>query len=69
MFIVTKQVIVSEAQTRALNAPNANFRSWLGAATKWHETIENMSFRPKEVDCACLLQKNKKRFRRHKLVH
>ena len=37
--------------------PNANFPSGLGAATKWHETIENMSFRPKVVDCACLLQK------------
>jgi hypothetical protein len=37
--------------------PDANFRSGSGAATKWHETIENMSFRPKVVDCACLLQK------------
>jgi hypothetical protein len=42
--------------------PDANFRSGSGAATKWHETIENMSFRPKVVDCARLLQKNKKRF-------
>ena len=38
--------------------PDANFRSGLGAATKWHETIQNLSFRPKVVDCACLLQKN-----------
>ena len=37
--------------------PNANFRSGLGAATKWHETIQNMSFRLKVVDWACLLQK------------
>ena len=49
MFVVTKQEIVSEA----------NFRSGVGAATKWHETIENMSFRPKVVDCACLLQKKR----------
>src|SRR6185503_19236202 len=28
-----------------------------GRATKWHETIQNMSFRPKAVDWACLLQK------------
>ena len=62
MFVVTKQEIVSEAQTRALNAPDANFRSRSGEATKWHETIENMSFRPKVVNCACLLQKNKKQF-------
>ena len=62
MFVVTKQEMVSEAQTRALNAPDANFLSGLGAAAKWHETIQNMSFRPKVVDCACLLQKNKKQF-------
>ena len=37
--------------------PDANFRTRSGAATKWNETIENMSFRPKVVDCACLLQK------------
>jgi hypothetical protein len=37
--------------------PYANFRSGLGAATKWHETIQNMSFRLKVVDWACLLQK------------
>ena len=49
--------MVSEAQTRALNAPDANFLSGSGAATKWHETIQNMSFRPKVVDWACLLQK------------
>ena len=36
---------------------DANFRSGSGPATKWHETIENMSFRPKVVDCVCLLQK------------
>ena len=62
MFVATKQEMVSEAQTRALNTPDANFRSRSGEATKWHETIENMSFRPKVVDCACLLQKNKKQF-------
>ena len=37
--------------------PDANFRTGSGAATKWHETIENKSFRPKVVDCVCLLQK------------
>ena len=62
MFVVTKQEMVSEAQTRALNAPDANFLSGLGAAAKWHETIQNMSFRLKVVDWACLLQKNKKWF-------
>ena len=30
------------------------FRS---AATKWRETIQNLSFRQKEVERACLLQK------------
>ena len=37
--------------------PDDNFRSGSGAAKKWHETIENIRFRPKVVDCACLLQK------------
>ena len=36
---------------------DTNFRSRSGAATKWHETIQNMSFRLKVVDWACLLQK------------
>ena len=58
MFAVTKQEMVSEAQTRALNAPQYKFLQ----ATKWRETIQNMSFRPKEVEWACLLQKNKKWF-------
>ena len=61
--------------------PETNFRSRSGAATKWHETIQNMSFRPKVVDWACLLKKqeivdlayslrqNKKWFQRHKLMH
>jgi len=39
------------------------------AATEWHGTTQNMSFRPEIVDWACLLGKNKKWFRRHKLMH
>ena len=50
MFVVTKLEMVSEAQTRALNAPDTNFHSGSGAATKWRETIQNLSFRPKVVD-------------------
>ena len=51
MFVATKQEMVSEAQTRALNAPpDTNFRSGSGAATKWCETIQNLSFGPKVVD-------------------
>ena len=37
--------------------PETNFRNGSGAATKWRETIQNMSFRPKVVDWACLLKK------------
>ena len=37
--------------------PDANFLSGLGAVAKWNETIQNICFRPKVVDCACLLQK------------
>ena len=62
MVVATKQELVYEAQTRALNAPDTNFQSGSGATKKWRETIQNLSFRPKVVDWACLLQKNKKRF-------
>ena len=47
---------------------DTSFRNWSCASTKWRETIENMSFRPKVVDWACPLLENKKRFWRHKLV-
>ena len=57
MFVATKQKMVSEAQTRALNAPDTNFHGGSGATKKWRETIQNLSFRPKVVDWACLLQK------------
>ena len=36
---------------------DANFHNGLGAATKWRETKQNFSFRLKEVEWACLLQK------------
>ena len=62
MFVATKQEMVFEAQTRALNAPDTNFQSGSGVTKKWRETIQNLSFRLKEVEWACLLQKNKKRF-------
>jgi hypothetical protein len=42
--------------------PDANFRNGQGAAIKWRETIQNLSFRLKEMEWARLLQKNKKRF-------
>ena len=37
--------------------PNTNFCNGSGAAMKWRETIQNMSYRPKVVEWACLLQK------------
>ena len=42
---------------------DTNFCNGSGGATKWHETIQNMSFRPKVVDWACLLQKTRNRCR------
>ena len=50
MVIATKQELVYEAQTRALNAPDTNFQSGSGVTKKWCETIQNLSFRPKVVD-------------------
>ena len=44
------------------------FRNGSRAATKWRETMPNMSFEPKVVDWACSLQKNKKWFRQNKLI-
>ena len=37
--------------------PKTNFRIRSGAAAKWHETIQNLSFKPKVVYWACWLQK------------
>ena len=37
--------------------PDTKFHNGSSAATKWCDTIQNMSFRPKVVDWACLLQK------------
>ena len=48
--------------------PDRRFRNGSRAATKWRETTPNMSFRPKEVDWACSLQKNKQWFRGHELM-
>ena len=36
---------------------DTNFRNGSGVATKWCDTIHNMSFRSKVLDWACLLQK------------
>ena len=40
---------------------DTSFRNRSGASTKWRKTFENMSFGPKVVDWACLLEKNKKK--------
>ena len=60
MFVATKQEMVSEHKLVHYMHVDTNFQNGSGAATKWHETIQNMSFRPKVVDWAFLLQKNKK---------
>src|SRR6185436_15608714 len=38
-------------------------------ATESCETTQKISFRPKEVDWACSLRKNKTQLRKHKVVH
>src|SRR6185503_677803 len=38
-------------------------------ATESCETTQKLSFRPNEVDWACLLRKNKTQLRKHKVVH
>jgi len=48
--------------------PDTHFHNGSRAATKWCETILNMSFGNKEVDWACSLQKNKKWLHGHKLM-
>ena len=44
---MTKQEMVSEASTRALDAPDTDFHNGSGAATKWRETTRNTRFRHK----------------------
>ena len=62
MVAATKQEMVSDHKLVHYMHADTNFRNGSGAATKWRETIQNMSFRPKVVEWTCLLQKNKKRF-------
>ena len=69
MFIVKKQESASEAQSRALYAPNTSFHNGYLWATESRETIQNKSFRANEVDWACSLRKNKNQLRMHKVVH
>ena len=57
MFVATKQEMVSEHKLVHYMHADTNFQNGSGAATKWHETIKNMSFRPKVVEWTCLLQK------------
>ena len=38
---------------------DTSYRNGSGASTKWRETTENMSFGPKVMDWACLLQKKR----------
>jgi len=59
MFVVTKQEMVFEAKLVLFMHLDTNFCSGSGAATKCRETIQNLSFRPKVVDWACLLQKKR----------
>ena len=47
MFVVTIQEMVSEAQTRAFDAPDTDFHNGSGAATKCRKTTRNTSFRRK----------------------
>ena len=69
MVVAKKQEMVPEAQTRAYKAPGTRFHNGAHVATESRETTTNMSFGPKVVDWACSLRKNKKWFRRLKLVH
>jgi hypothetical protein len=47
MFVATKQEMVSEAKTRAFDAPDTDFHNGSGAATKWRETTQNTNFKCK----------------------
>jgi len=70
-FIKIFQVVCLESYySETFNQMHADnsFRNRSGASTKWRKTFENMSFGPKVVDWACSLLKNKKKFRRQKLV-
>ena len=48
---------------------NTRFRNGYLSATESCETTQNISLRPREVDWACSLRKNKKCFQKHKVVH
>ena len=68
MFVAMKQEMVQGHKLMPCIHLDTRFRNGSRAATKWRETIPNLSFGPKEVDRACSLQKNKKWFQGHKLM-
>ena len=57
MFVVKKQDATSEAQSGAFYAPQNPISQLVPPATESHETIQKLSFGPKEVDWACSLRK------------
>ena len=58
MIVAKEHETLSEAQSGALYAPPTP----VFAITESRETTHNMSFRPKGVDWACSLRKNKNTF-------
>jgi hypothetical protein len=69
MFLAKNEEMIPVAKTRACMHPDTCFWNGLRAATKLHETTQNMCFGPKVVDWACSFRKTKKWFRWQKLVH
>src|SRR6185503_10074149 len=58
-------IVCLESYSETFNQmhPDTSFRNGSGVSMKWRETTQNMSFRNKIVDWACLLQKTRNRSR------
>src|SRR6185436_1221320 len=69
MFVAKNKTQLWEHKVVHFMHPKTRSHNMYLPATESHETTQNLSFGPQEVDWACSLQKNKTQLRKHKVVH
>ena len=69
MFVAKKKTQLRKHKVVHFMHPKTRSHNGYLPATESHETTQKISFRPKEVDWACSLRKNKTQLQKHKVVH
>src|SRR6185295_18099009 len=69
MLVAKKKTQLRKHKVVHFMHPKARSLNLYLPAMKSCETTQKLSFGPKEVDSACSLRKNKKKLRKHKVVH